>query len=144
MFFLWELAEMLRRFLLVGLFVIVKPGQMIQLALGATVCAASASPTDSGGVRGARPSEALTLPPPLARVADAAFAAPALPLGALPGLLRVPVGSPPAPVCAMRWLRPSDAATLPEPRDGAPPGLLRIPLAQSVLLRASPELLPRR
>ena len=35
----WELMEMLRKFLLVGLFVVVKPGSILQIAIGATVCA---------------------------------------------------------------------------------------------------------
>lgn len=37
--FWWELCEMLRRFLLVGLFVVVEPGRITQTALGAIVCA---------------------------------------------------------------------------------------------------------
>ena len=36
--FWWELAEMLRRFLLVGLFIIIEQGKMMQLALGTIVC----------------------------------------------------------------------------------------------------------
>ena len=38
--FWWELMEMLRKFLLVGLFVILKPGSIMQLAVGTTFCAA--------------------------------------------------------------------------------------------------------
>ena len=37
--FWWELAEMLRRFLLVGLFVVIEPHTMMQLALGTIVSA---------------------------------------------------------------------------------------------------------
>ena len=37
--FWWELAEMLRKFLLVGLFVVVQPGSIMQIALGTIVCA---------------------------------------------------------------------------------------------------------
>ena len=39
-FFWWELAEMLRRFILVGLFVIIEPGTVIQLVSGTLVCIA--------------------------------------------------------------------------------------------------------
>ena len=38
--FWWELVEMLRKFLLVGVFVVVKPGSVLQIAVGTTVCAA--------------------------------------------------------------------------------------------------------
>ena len=37
--FWWELMEMLRKFLLVGLFVVLKPGSILQIAVGTTVCA---------------------------------------------------------------------------------------------------------
>jgi hypothetical protein len=37
--FWWEIPEMVRRFLLVGLFVVIEPGKMIQLALGTIVSA---------------------------------------------------------------------------------------------------------
>ena len=37
--FWWELAEMLRKFLLVGLFVTVDPGSMTQIAIGTIVAA---------------------------------------------------------------------------------------------------------
>ena len=36
----WELMEMLRKFLLVGLFVILNPGSVVQIASGSTFCAA--------------------------------------------------------------------------------------------------------
>ena len=37
--FWWELAEMLRKFLLVGVFVVVEPGSILQISLGTIVCA---------------------------------------------------------------------------------------------------------
>ena len=36
--FWWELAEMLRRFLLVGIFVVVEPGKVMQIVAGTIVC----------------------------------------------------------------------------------------------------------
>ena len=36
----WELAEMVRKFLLVGLFVTLEPGSILQIAIGTIVCAA--------------------------------------------------------------------------------------------------------
>jgi hypothetical protein len=38
--FWWELAEMVRKFLLVGLFVTLEPGSILQIAIGTIVCAA--------------------------------------------------------------------------------------------------------
>lgn len=38
--FWWELMEMLRKFLLVGLFVILSPGTILQIAVGTVVSAA--------------------------------------------------------------------------------------------------------
>ena len=37
--FWWEIAEMLRKFLLVGLFVTIQPGSITQIALATIVCA---------------------------------------------------------------------------------------------------------
>ena len=37
--FWWELMEMLRKFLLVGLFVIIQPGSILQIVIGTITCA---------------------------------------------------------------------------------------------------------